>query len=191
MQAGLDESLLDAVHGNRLNDVRTALDNGANINIIIDNGSTTYTPLVLAIVNGFPDIARELIIRGANRNILVGTVSSKGRAINYANDAAIEDRRFEEIVALLRPPSVNLNSKAKNQAIRNVYETFTGRNSTPGEGPANIIRGFAGIRVPKGAEGGYSRRKTRRRKTRRKHRSPSLGNALKKANTHKKRKLRK
>ena len=50
--------------------------------------------------------------------------------------------------------------KAKNQAIRNVYEKATGQSAAPGHGPANLIRSFAGITLPKGAQGG--KRKTRR-----------------------------
>jgi hypothetical protein len=58
------------------------------------------------------------------------------------------------------PCKLNLNSKAKNQAIRNVYEKKTGQSAKSGNGPANLIRSYAGIKVPKGAEGGS--RKTRR-----------------------------
>ena len=61
------------------------------------------------------------------------------------------------------PCRVDLNSKAKNQALRNVYETKTGQSANPGQGPANLIRSFAGIRVPKGAAGGKrTRKKTRK-----------------------------
>ena len=55
-----------------------------------------------------------------------------------------------------------LNSRAKNQALRNVYESRTGQGAAPGQGPANLIRKFAGIRVPKGAEGGKRSRKMRK-----------------------------
>lgn len=58
------------------------------------------------------------------------------------------------------PCKLNFNSKAKNQALRNVYENKTGHSATPGNGPANLIRSYAGIKVPKGAKGG--RGKTRR-----------------------------
>ena len=55
-----------------------------------------------------------------------------------------------------------INSKAINQALRNVYESKTGQDSRPGFGALNTIRSFAGIKVPKGAEGG--RRKTNKSK---------------------------
>lgn len=61
---------------------------------------------------------------------------------------------------ILNRTFTRLNSKAKNQAIRNVYESKTGQSATPGTGPANLIRAFTGVRVPRGAEGG---RRTRRK----------------------------
>jgi hypothetical protein len=67
------------------------------------------------------------------------------------------------------PCKLNLNSKAKNQAVRNVYENKTGQSAKPGNGPANLIRSYAGIKVPKGANGGYkkTRKAKRSKKTRR------------------------
>jgi hypothetical protein len=58
------------------------------------------------------------------------------------------------------PCKLNFKSKARNQALRNVYESKTGTPANPGAGPANLIRSFAGIKVPRGAEGG--KRKSRR-----------------------------
>ena len=63
---------------------------------------------------------------------------------------------------------VDISSKARDQAVRNIYEKATGESAAPGTGPANLIRAFAGIKVPKGAEGG--RRSGHRRKTHRKQR---------------------
>lgn len=60
-----------------------------------------------------------------------------------------------------------INSKATNQAIRNVYERKTyGNNSAPGRGPANIIRKFAGVKVPRGAEGGSRKKSSKNKKNR-------------------------
>jgi len=42
-----------------------------------------------------------------------------------------------------------INNKAVEQAVRDVYETKTGQSGMPGTGPADYIRGFAGINVPK------------------------------------------
>jgi len=54
-----------------------------------------------------------------------------------------------------------IQSKAKSLAVTNVYESMTGQTGEPGHGPANIIRSYAGIRVPKGV-GGYKTRKVRK-----------------------------
>jgi len=71
---------------------------------------------------------------------------------------------------ILNRTFARLNSKGKNQAIRNVYESKTGQSATPGTGPANLIRAFTGVQVPRGAEGGKRKtrkmRKSRSKKTR-------------------------
>ena len=58
-------------------------------------------------------------------------------------------------------PSV-INSKARNYELRRAYENITGQSAKPGNGPANLIREYAGVKVPKGAQGGS--KKTRRNK---------------------------
>jgi hypothetical protein len=63
------------------------------------------------------------------------------------------------------PCKIELNSKAKNQALRNVYESTTGKSATPGNGPANLIRSYAGIKVPRGAEGGRRTRRIKNKKS--------------------------
>ena len=50
-----------------------------------------------------------------------------------------------------------MKNKAVEQAVRDVYETKTGQSAMPGTGPADYIRGFAGINVPK--KSGTRRRK--------------------------------
>lgn len=60
-----------------------------------------------------------------------------------------------------------MNSRGRNQALRNMYERRTGQSSELGNGPLNIIRAYAGIRPPRGARGG---RRTRKRKSSRKNR---------------------
>jgi hypothetical protein len=49
--------------------------------------------------------------------------------------------------------------KATRLAIDDVYEAKTGQSSAPGTGPADLIRGFAGLQPPKGTG-----RKTRRKR---------------------------
>ena len=63
---------------------------------------------------------------------------------------------------LRNPVSNAINSKAKRLAVTNVYEKMTGQSGEPGHGPANLIRNYAGIKVPKGAKGGSKKRKTRK-----------------------------
>jgi hypothetical protein len=47
-----------------------------------------------------------------------------------------------------------ISSKARNSTFRKIYENKTSQTAAPGRGPADIIRKFAGINVPKGAQGG-------------------------------------
>jgi hypothetical protein len=61
-----------------------------------------------------------------------------------------------------------INSKARNYELRRAYENITGQSAKPGNGPANLIREYAGVKVPKGAQGGSKKtRKARTKKTRR------------------------
>jgi hypothetical protein len=67
---------------------------------------------------------------------------------------------------LRNPVSNAINSKAKRLAVTNVYEKMTGQSGEPGRGPANLIRNMAGIKVPKGVQGGSKKtRKNRKYKT--------------------------
>jgi hypothetical protein len=67
---------------------------------------------------------------------------------------------------LRNPVSNAINSKAKRLAFTNVYEKITGQSGEPGRGPANLIRNMAGIKVPKGVQGGSKKtRKNRKYKT--------------------------
>lgn len=79
-------------------------------------------------------------------------------------------KAMDELGMMTGPSLKNVTkSKGVNQAIRNVYESKTGTTASPGNGgPANIIRRFAGIKVPKGAEGGSKKTRRKTRKMRRK-----------------------
>ena len=60
-----------------------------------------------------------------------------------------------------------INSKARNYELRRAYENITGQSAKPGNGPATLIREYAGVKVPKGAQGGSKKkRKARTKKTR-------------------------
>jgi hypothetical protein len=58
-----------------------------------------------------------------------------------------------------------IKNKAGDQMVRDFYEKNTGLDGGPGTGPADLIRGYLGIKVPKHAAGRTRRR--RPRKTRR------------------------
>ena len=81
----------------------------------------------------------------------------------------VKDAVSKLLVLVKRLPTT-MNSKGRNQAIRNIYEDRTGQGAAPGQGPANLIRRFAGIEVPKGAEGGKRSRKLRKKRKTRKGR---------------------
>jgi hypothetical protein len=57
--------------------------------------------------------------------------------------------------------------KGTDQMVREVYETKTGQDSTPGTGPAGLIAAFLRAKPPKHAMGGRTRKLGRARKTRR------------------------
>lgn len=63
-----------------------------------------------------------------------------------------------------------IQSKAKSLAVSNVYESMTGQSGEPGRGPANTIRAYAGIKVPKGV-GGKRKAKAMKARTRRNKKS--------------------
>ena len=92
--------------------------------------------------------------------------------ISMANLPDGENQLFETIQKSVRNITEN---KAKNQALRNVYEKGTGTSATPGEGSANIIRRFIGMSAPKGAMGGR-RTSKRSKRTMRNKKSKSRNN---------------
>jgi len=47
-----------------------------------------------------------------------------------------------------------------------MYEDATNKNAAPGHGPANLIRKFVGLKVPRGAEGGSRKKSSKSKKTR-------------------------
>ena len=58
-----------------------------------------------------------------------------------------------------------IGNKATRQAVDDIYEANTGQSAAPGTGPADLIRGFAGVQPPKGT-GRKTRRNKRSTKTR-------------------------
>jgi len=78
-------------------------------------------------------------------------------------------KSMDELGMLTGPSLKNvIKSKAMNATIRRIYENKTGTSASPGNGPAKLIREFAGVKVPKGAEGGSKKTRRKTRKMRRK-----------------------
>ena len=90
--------------------------------------------------------------------------------ISSANLPDGEDQLFETVQKSVRNATEN---RARNQALRNVYESRTNTSASPGEGPANIIRGFLGMKTPKGAMGGRRNKRNTKRVNRRNKKSKS------------------
>jgi len=103
----------------------------------------------------------------------ISEIQRQAEIIHTADYPQAVKEAVSELVSLVRKSQFNrnINSKSKNQALRNVYESKTGTSAKPGNGPANIIRNMAGVKVSKGAHGGRQSRKTRKlhkaKKTRR------------------------
>lgn len=90
-----------------------------------------------------------------------------GVVTDIFNDNGKENRveySYEGNTCFIEVPCISqmINQKARNQALRNVYEKTTGESAAPGSAPANLIRSFMGIKVPKGAQGGGKKRTTRK-----------------------------
>ena len=62
--------------------------------------------------------------------------------------------------------SNSMKNKRRNQLVRKMYEDATNMNAAPGRGPANRIRNFVGVKVPRGAEGGSRKKSSKSKKTR-------------------------
>jgi len=79
--------------------------------------------------------------------------------ISRANLPDGENQLFETVQKSVRNATEN---RATNQALRNVYESRTNTSASPGEGPANLVRGFLGMKTPKGSMGGTRSRRGKR-----------------------------
>ena len=62
----LDKQLIEAVRNGNISRVESLLDRGADVNVRA--GYYGWTPLMVAVYYGHPDIAKLLIERGANVN---------------------------------------------------------------------------------------------------------------------------
>lgn len=60
----------------------------------------------------------------------------------------------------------SIKNKRRNQLVREMYEGATKKSAAPGHGPANRIRNFLGVKVPRGAEGGSRKKSSKTKKNR-------------------------
>jgi hypothetical protein len=77
---------------------------------------------------------------------------------------------FEDLKEMGRNAITQMFEKRDSRDTFNkVYELKTGQSASPGTGPADLIRGYAGLQPPKGIvppKGGKTRRRTRSKRTR-------------------------
>jgi hypothetical protein len=77
---------------------------------------------------------------------------------------------FEDLKEMGRNAITQMFEKRDSRDTFNkVYELKTGQSASPGTGPADLIRGYAGLQPPKGIvppKGGKTRRRIRSKRTR-------------------------
>lgn len=137
----LYDAVQDAMYGRTakvkteaLNKIKTLLASGADIN----------TPNLFG-----GDTALRAAIEEGNKKI-VELLLEAGARID-TDDITVAPKKIKHMLLLSRV----ISKKAKNQTIRSILENRAGIASEPGTGPANIIRAFAGVAAPRGAEGAF------------------------------------
>jgi ankyrin repeat protein len=140
--SSVDEQLLAACIDGRLDDVISALNSGANINVQehIEEYNAGYTPLITAIIHGHSDIAKELIKRGADRKLRAGNYGDEKNALEYAIESfksgnegmrgVMLHLRINPLKAKLRAPSLGFKniSPDHNQNIISLQKITNGQN---------------------------------------------------------------
>lgn len=99
----IDRQLFHATSTADLPLIRDLLDNGANIDAenCIEGYGCGYTPLTMAVMVGNIDVARELIERGANLDIMSGKPGERRSIYDHAQNTTRRYSRMEEIVHLI------------------------------------------------------------------------------------------
>lgn len=114
--------LRNAARRGTLSDLESALQAGADVNLA--SGPERYTPLMLAAVNGKPELAAFLLSHGA-----------KVDAVDSGNETALHYAAFrgrDEIVKLLLAKGADPNARTKS--------LWTPLMSAASEGHGNIVR---------------------------------------------------
>ena len=119
--------------------------------IVVDE---PYDGVILAMYRNRPRtyLGKRVADHGPFRNQAIGGVRRIWFLLNNTVSSKLVITASLQIVPC-RPAEGTVaeavEKKAVEQAFRDVYETKTGQSATPGTGPADYIRGFAGINVPR------------------------------------------
>ena len=119
--------------------------------IVIDE---PFEGVILAMYRNRPRtyLGKRVADHGPFRNNAIGPVRRIWFVLNdvIASKLVITSSlRIVDCRAAENPVGEAVKKKAVEQAFRDVYETKTGQSATPGTGPADYIRGFAGMDVPR------------------------------------------
>ena len=95
-------------------------------------------------------------------------ILNRNKRVIARRGVRLEDNQNNTVFYRLRTEALSkvIGNKATRQAVDDIYEANTGQSAQPGTGPADLIRGYAGIQPPKGTG-----RKTRRRQRNRSRRN--------------------
>jgi len=137
----LYEAVQAAMHG-RTTKIKTEAFN--KIIILIKSGADVNT------INFF-DQDTPLHSASEEGNTKIVEILLEAGAIVDPSDIEVAPKKIKHMLLLSR----TVSKKARNQALRNIFEARAGIASEPGTGPANTIRAFAGISAPRGAEGAF------------------------------------
>jgi hypothetical protein len=94
-------------------------------------------------------------------------ILNRNKRVIARRGVRLEDNQDNTVFYRLRTEALSkaIGNKATRQAVDDIYEANTGQSAQPGTGPADLIRGFAGVQPPKGT-GRKTRRNKRSKRTR-------------------------
>jgi ankyrin repeat protein len=107
----IDNLLFHAAITGNLPLLRHLLDNGANIDPEQCIRGCGYTPLTMAVMLGHVDVARELIARGANLDIMSGKPGEMRSIYDRAQNTARRNSRMDEIVYFIEHVKAAISAK--------------------------------------------------------------------------------
>jgi hypothetical protein len=139
------------------------MDMGALVNISRLEVGKTY--VLSGILNGSRRY-QYVTVRGKTRVIIHRyaldlDILNKNKRIIASRSVRLLDNQDYTVFYRLTTEALTkaFEKKATRLAVDDVYEAKTGQSAQPGTGPADLIRGYAGLQPPKGTG-----RKTRRKR---------------------------